>query len=485
MSPVAFWRGLFLPSSEEWQGEQARLVDTLLFFTLISFFVGLYSWIKWASHSHTSLVMTSVTLIGCEICAGLIVRWLKQVELAINVGFLGMVIHAVNIVYQSGGLVVSTQAFWMPLLIVAFFLAARPVTAMVWSAVVVLISAWMVKEHLAGHDFPHLVLTPAAEQLETWSGLLLPLVVIGIAQSFTVRQREAALTKSFEAERASYSLAEQAKHGEQALADIMTRASDNAGQLAQVSEELEAQSDVLHGQVKDLNQNCLSQASAAEQMSQQLEQMTESLDESDRFVIELRQKSKTIEQQAQNSSASLEASTDAIARIQNSNNEVMMAADLITAVAEQTNLLALNAAIEAARAGEFGRGFAVVADEVRKLSAKSNASATEIRGLLEKSKTEVELGQKVIHATATELGRIITEITGLSDDVNQLAETLGGQVQSLKELNQTSTDVAQSVVQTNQVSDQVALQGAELTRRVETLKGLADSLNALVSRQTV
>ncbi|QUJ68430.1 chemotaxis protein [Photobacterium sp. GJ3] len=482
MSPVAFWRGLFMPSNSGWQGEEARLVDTLLFFTLISFCVGLYSWIKWVSHANPPLELTSVTLMGAEILAGCIVRWMKQIELAINVGFLGMVIHAVNIVYQSGGIVMSTQAFWMPLLIVAFFLAARPVTAMVWSAMVTLISAWMVNEHISGHDFPHLVLTPSAERLEIWSGLLLPLVVIGIAQAFTVRQRESALTQSYDAERASTALAEQAKQGEQALSNVMVKASDNAGQLAQVAEELEMQSETLHGQVKALNQNCLSQASAAEQMSQQLAQMTEGLDESDRFVTELRQRSSTIEQQAQHSSASLQASTDAIARISSCNAAVMSAAELITAVAEQTNLLALNAAIEAARAGESGRGFAVVADEVRQLSARSNASATEIRGLLEKSRHEVEAGQKVIHATATELGSIIHEISGLSEDVNQLADTLGVQVQSLKELDQASTEVARSVVETNRVSDQVAHQGAELANRVEMLKGLADGLNGLVSR---
>ncbi len=50
----------------------------------------------------------------------------------------------------------------------------------------------------------------------------------------------------------------------------------------------------------------------------------------------------SIKQQAESSSEMLNASTQAITNIDNSNQKVVSVIELITSVAEQTNLLALN-----------------------------------------------------------------------------------------------------------------------------------------------
>ncbi|WP_373689523.1 hypothetical protein [Photobacterium pectinilyticum] len=169
-----------------------------------------------------------------------------QADVALNIGFLGMVIHAVNIIYQTGGIAESTQAFWLPLLIVAFYLSARLYTATTWSLLVVLVSGWMVNGHLSGQVFPNVELSPTSLAIEAWSGFLMPLVVIVVAQAWVSRQRQVAIEQAELAYKASEAIAEQAKQGESQLSDVLEKASGNAESLTQVSGVIEQQSSALH-----------------------------------------------------------------------------------------------------------------------------------------------------------------------------------------------------------------------------------------------
>ena len=482
MNPIKLWRALFLPKSSGWSNNQVRQADILLLFTFIAFFVGVYSLVKWTKHGEQLLVATSVFLIVFELISAILLRVTSKPSLALNFGFVGMAVHALNIIYQSGGVVDSTQAYWVPLLVVAFFLSGTRLVALVWSGLVIGVSLVMTSAHLDGFEFPQLVLTPEAVVVETWSGVIMPLVVICIAQAFTAKQKEVAIEMAEDAISESQQVANQATQSEGRLSVVLDQANSNSESLQDVSVHLEEQSQDLHAQVEVLNINCESQASAAEEMSQQLHQMTQGIAESNSFVGELKERSEAVGTKAQKSSESLEASTGAISQIIQSNQEIMKVADLITSVAEQTNLLALNAAIEAARAGEQGRGFAVVADQVRELSAKSSHSAIEIRSLLDRSKVEVEHGRAIIETTANEMNGIISEVQTISTDVNQLTDIMAMQMDSLKELDLASSEVAQSVAETKSVSGLVANYGSELTGHVTSVKDLVESLNNVVSQ---
>ncbi|KJY83169.1 chemotaxis protein [Vibrio galatheae] len=482
MNPVNVWRQLCMPNQTLWTKNQQRQADTLSLFTFIAFLVGVYSSIKWAKHGHDSLIVTSLLLIGCELLAAAYLKLFKNPTVALNFGFVGMAMHALNIIYQSGGVVESTQTYWVPLLVVAFFLSGTRAMAITWSSGVIFCAAIMTYMQVSGRSFPSLDLSESAQRIEIWSGTVLPLVVICIAQAFTAKQRDKAIEIAERAKSDSEATAEKAMLGEKNLTHVLEQANQNSLQLKDVSQTLESQSLTLDEQVSELNINCESQASAAEQMSQQVHQLAEGIEGSTRFVDELRERSEAVHLQAATSSQLLEDSTAAISQILDSQQEIMKVADLITSVAEQTNLLALNAAIEAARAGEQGRGFAVVAEQVRELSAKSSHSAVEIRNLLDRSEQEVKHGQDVVISSADKMKSMIAEVSAISQDVNGLANIMANQMIALKELDQASSEVANSVVQTKVISENVALNGAQLTAQVEAVRTLTSQLDQVVSK---
>ncbi|HFN0206026.1 TPA: methyl-accepting chemotaxis protein, partial [Vibrio parahaemolyticus] len=342
--------------------------------------------------------------------------------------------------------------------------------------------ALMTHQHVSGFEFPQLVLSEASQRLEIWSGTVLPLVVICIAQVFTAKQRDDAIENAEAAKVESEQVAKKATEGELHLAEVLEQANLNSIELKSVSQTLDEQSSQLDEQVNALNVNSESQASAAEQMSQQVHHMATGIEESSKFVEELREKSEDVHQQAEKSSELLEDSTQAISQIITSHEEIMKVADLITSVAEQTNLLALNAAIEAARAGEQGRGFAVVAEQVRELSAKSSQSAIEIRHLLDRSEQEVKHGQDVVTSSTERMNNIIQQVTTISHDVQSLSSIMATQMTALKELDEASSEVANGVVNTKSIAEIVAQYGKELSGQVVAVRTLTQQLDQVVSK---
>jgi methyl-accepting chemotaxis protein len=125
----------------------------------------------------------------------------------------------------------------------------------------------------------------------------------------------------------------------------------------------------------------------------------------------------------------------AMRNIQASSKEMNEIISTIDGLAFQTNLLALNAGVEAARAGASGAGFAVVATEVRHLAQRSAEAANSIRQLVATSNAQITDGVSLVENSGEALRQIVTEVTEVSDLMDEIAQAASRQASGLAEIS--------------------------------------------------
>ncbi|MBN9597215.1 MAG: MCP four helix bundle domain-containing protein [Afipia sp.] len=234
------------------------------------------------------------------------------------------------------------------------------------------------------------------------------------------------------------------------------------GSLSSSSTELEAAANTLTSTAEVTGRTSGEAASASQDVSSNVqsvavatEEITSSVGEIGRQVLESSRIATEAVRQAQKTDTSITELSQAAARI----GDVVK---LITAVAEQTNLLALNATIEAARAGEAGRGFAVVASEVKALAAQTAKATDEISAQVAGMQTATQ--ESV--STIKEIGKTITLISEISQTIAAAVEEQGAATQEISrnvqqaaslsgEVAASITDVSRGAGETGAASGQV------------------------------
>lgn len=170
-------------------------------------------------------------------------------------------------------------------------------------------------------------------------------------------------------------------------------------------------------------------ASASEELTASISEISRQAGESKSMAEEAAEKSRSI--------------SERVGSLANAAEKIGEVITLINDIASQTNLLALNATIEAARAGEAGKGFAVVATEVKTL-ADQTARATD----------EISTQIAAIQASTGDAVTGIDEIRSTIDQVEEISTSISGGIeQQLKATQEISENVSLAATGTRDVSE--------------------------------
>lgn len=224
---------------------------------------------------------------------------------------------------------------------------------------------------------------------------------------------------------------------------------------------------------EQLTQRTVEQSAAIAIVGDRLTQVTALIDRNTTGVRRVAEVAQSTGDAAEQSRRTVAEAVRAMARIDESSEEIGAIAGLVRSIAEQTHLLALNAQMEAARAGAAGNGFAVVAREVSQLAARLRAASHDIAQSLASARACAIEGVDLVGTASGKLGLILRDVKEMSTLVTDLAGAAERQAGEVQDVDARMRDIA-LVTERNAVAAGEA--GETLARLLTGADALARSL---------
>lgn len=219
-----------------------------------------------------------------------------------------------------------------------------------------------------------------------------------------------------------------------------------------------------------LAQGSTEQASAVEELTATLADLSKSAKQNIQMASDMRDNAHLTGDQVSLSSQQMEQLVNAMMDIGTTSQQIEKIISTIENISFQTNILALNATVESSRAGEAGKGFAVVAQEVRHLASQSDQAAKATKELIENSVQAAERGNKIVQEVSASLQKTLKLVTQSNNSIVEITDAVQVEAAAISQAAEGLKQIS-DVVQTNSAnSEEFATVSAELFEQVNLLQ---------------
>jgi methyl-accepting chemotaxis protein len=225
----------------------------------------------------------------------------------------------------------------------------------------------------------------------------------------------------------------------------------------------------------DLSSRTESQAGALEETASSIEELASTVRQNADNARQANQLAQTASEVATRGGDVVGQVVQTMSAIEQSSKRIADIIGVIDGIAFQTNILALNAAVEAARAGEQGRGFAVVAGEVRSLAQRSATAASEIKGLISDSVTQVDLGSRLVSEAGSTMRDVVDSVRRVSDVIGEISAASREQEEGIGQVNRAIVEIDGATQQNAALVEEASAAAAAMEQQAEELRRLVGS----------
>lgn len=245
--------------------------------------------------------------------------------------------------------------------------------------------------------------------------------------------------------------------------------------IQRVSDEVSSAAEQVASSSNELADGATNQAAVVEELTATVAGVAEQVEKNSQSAKQISSRVGNLGEAISESNSKMQEMVASMNDINEASKEIDKIIATINEIASQTNLLALNASIEAARAGEAGKGFAVVANQVNLLADQSAKAAKESAVLIETSVRAVKKGMTIADETATQLEEVADSSKVITEEVTDIADTLGQQTVEIQQINE-GIEQINDIVQTNSATSQ------ECAAASEQMSSEAENLREMIRR---